>query len=253
MPTTISEICRYPVKGLSAEFLDRVALSPGEGLPHDRRFAIAHGSTNIDPNEPKWLPRSNFLMLAKNEKLAQLEARFDPEAGTLTLARKGKQLMSAKVTEATGKLLVGQFFISFIGSEVRGSPKLVEAKGFMFTDSDAKTLSLINRATVKDLERVARAPVDPRRFRGNLYCLGLDPWQEFEWIGKEIRIGDARLKVLGPIDRWAATNVNPDTAERDLNLPLALQRGFGHVDLGIFLEVIKGAEIAPGAPIEVLD
>lgn len=252
MSTTISEICRYPVKGLNAETLERVVLTPGEGLPHDRRFAIAHGSTNIDPNQPKWLPRSNFLVLAKNEKLAQLDARFDPDAGTLSIARKGKQLMNAKITEATGKLLVGQFFISFMAAEVRGSPKLVEAKDFMFTDSDAKTLSLINRASVKDLERVARAPVDPRRFRGNLYCEGLDAWQEFDWIGKKLRIGDARLKVLGPIDRCAATNVNPDTAERDLNLPLALQRGFGHVNLGIFLEVLDGAEITPGAEIEVV-
>lgn len=253
MSMSIAEIRRYPVKGLTAESLDSVTLARGEGLPHDRRFAIAHGSAQIDANAPRWMPRGNFLMLAKNEKLAQLDARFDPEAGTLTLSRKGKRLMAAKVTEATGKLLVGQFFIGFMGSEVRGAPKLVEARDFMFTDSDAGTLSLINLASVKDLERVARAPVDPRRFRGNLYCEGLPAWREFDWIGKEIRIGTTRLKVLGPIGRCAATNVNPDTAERDLNLPLALQRGFGHSDLGVFLEVAEGSEIAPGATIKAPD
>lgn len=253
MPISIAEIRRYPVKGLTAESLDGVTLARGEGLPHDRRFAIAHGSARIDADAPRWMPRDNFLMLAKNEKLAQLEAHFDPEAGTLTLSRKGKQVMAAKVTEATGKLLVGQFFISFMGPEVRGAPKLVEARDFMFTDSDAGTLSLINLASVKDLERVARKPVDPRRFRGNLYCEGLPAWREFDWIGKEIRIGATRLKVLGPIGRCAATNVNPDTAERDLNLPLALRRGFGHTDLGVFLEVAAGGAIAPGATIEAPD
>ena len=253
MPISIAEIRRYPVKGLTAESLDDVTLARGEGLPHDRRFAIAHGSARIDADAPRWMPRDNFLMLAKNEKLAQLEARFDPETGTLTLSRKGKQVMAAKVTEATGKLLVGQFFIGFMGSEVRGAPKLVEARDFMFTDSDAGTLSLINLASVKDLERVARTSVDPRRFRGNLYCEGLPAWREFDWIGKEIRIGATRLKVLGPIGRCAATNVNPDTAERDLNLPLALRRGFGHTDLGVFLEVAAGGAIAPGATIEAPD
>ena len=43
MVTTVSAIYRHPVKGLSAEKMDRVALMPGECLPHDRRFAIALG------------------------------------------------------------------------------------------------------------------------------------------------------------------------------------------------------------------
>ncbi len=42
MTITVAEICRYPVKGLNAERLARVLLTPGEGLPHDRRFALAH-------------------------------------------------------------------------------------------------------------------------------------------------------------------------------------------------------------------
>jgi uncharacterized protein len=40
---TVTAIYRYPVKGLSAEEMNRVALIPGECLPHDRRFAIALG------------------------------------------------------------------------------------------------------------------------------------------------------------------------------------------------------------------
>ncbi len=63
MTITVAQICRYPVKGLNAERLARVALSPGEGLPHDRRFALAHGSTVFDP-------KTHFLMLMRDEKLA---------------------------------------------------------------------------------------------------------------------------------------------------------------------------------------
>ena len=43
MAGTIDAIYRYPVKGLSAEELDRAPLTPGECLPRDRRFAIALG------------------------------------------------------------------------------------------------------------------------------------------------------------------------------------------------------------------
>ena len=41
MPPRVVDICRYPVKGLSAEHLERAVLARGEGVPHDRRFAIA--------------------------------------------------------------------------------------------------------------------------------------------------------------------------------------------------------------------
>ena len=48
-------IYRYPVKGLSGEKMDKVVLTPGECLPHDRRFAIALGSTRFDPEHPERL------------------------------------------------------------------------------------------------------------------------------------------------------------------------------------------------------
>lgn len=41
MAATVTAIYRYPVKGLSAEKMDRVTLTPGECLSHDRRFVIA--------------------------------------------------------------------------------------------------------------------------------------------------------------------------------------------------------------------
>ncbi len=246
MPITVARICRYPVKGLSAEDLDRVALEPGEGLPHDRRFAIAQGSTQFDPKAPQWQPKTNFLMLMRDEKLAQLGARFDPETEILTLEREGKQVARGKITEPMGKTLIGEFFASFMAGAVRGMPKVLEAPGHMFSDSRHKYLSLINLASVTDLERVVRREVDPLRFRANVYVEGLEAWGEFAWIGKEVTLGSARLRIESPIDRCAATNVNPRTAERDLNIPLSLQRGFGHVDLGVYGRVIEGGELAVG-------
>ena len=66
MTGAITEIYRYPVKGLSAEKLDRVTLTPGECLPHDRRFAIALGSTSFDPAHPEWLSKIHFIMLMRD-------------------------------------------------------------------------------------------------------------------------------------------------------------------------------------------
>jgi len=221
-------------------------LTPGEGLPHDRRFALAHGSTAFDSQAPEWRPKTNFLMPMRDEKLAQLRIAFDEETGELAIHRAGKRVVRAKVTEPLGRTLIEQFFAGFLGAAARGTPKLLEAPGHMFTDTPEKCLSLISLASVTDLERVMRADVDPLRFRANIYFEGAPAWTEFDWIGKEIEIGPARLRVTARIDRCAATSINPVTAARDMNIVKALRRGFGLIDMGVYAEVIGGGEIATG-------
>jgi len=246
MTATIADICRYPVKGLTDEHLERVALAPGEGLPHDRRFALAHGSTRFDPAAPKWMPKTNFLTLMRDERLAQLRARFDPESRVLTIERAGRPVVRADATTPTGRALIGQFFAGFMGDSARGAPRLVEASGHMFSDTPPKVVSIVNLASVRDLERVVRRPVDPIRFRANVYLDGVAPWAEFNWIGGEIALVGARLRVDARINRCAATNVDPETAARDMNIPRILQAGFGHVDMGIYAAVIAGGDIGVG-------
>jgi len=52
---------------MSAAPLARVALAPGECLPHDRRFAIALAATRFDPEHPEWLSKTHFVMLMRDE------------------------------------------------------------------------------------------------------------------------------------------------------------------------------------------
>jgi len=40
--------------------------------------------------------------------------------------------------------------------------------------------------------------------------------------------------------------VAPDTGTRDLNIPLILERGFGHIETGVYGEVVDGGTITPG-------
>lgn len=246
MSINIAAIYRHPVKGLTPESLQQVTLTPGEGLPQDRRFAIAHGSTRIDPSAPAWMPKSNFLMLARNERLARLRSQFDDATGILTIQRDGKTVASANITDHAGRTVIEQFFAAYMAEESRGAPRLVEAPGHMFSDTAAKVVSIIGLESVRDVERVVRAPVDPRRFRANIYVGGGRAWQEFDWPGREIRIGGTRLKVTKKIDRCAATNVDPESGQRDLNIPLALQRGFQHIEVGVYAEVLDGGPIAIG-------
>jgi uncharacterized protein YcbX len=247
MPLAVARICRYPVKGLSAEPLEAVALEPGRAIAGDRRFAIAHGSGALEGELSEWLPKQSFLMLARNERLAALETRFDEKDGTLVVKRGGKPVARGKIVERVGRALIEEFFAAYMREEARGKPRLVRAAaGHTISDHRAAVVSLINLASVRDLERVVGGPVDPIRFRANLYFEGDRPWQEFEWLDREIAVGGARLLVTARIARCAATNVDPKTAARDLNIPRALERGFGHADCGVYARVVGAGGVAVG-------
>src|SRR5215472_1980023 len=155
MAITIAEIYRYPVKGLSAERLNRVALTPGLCLPEDRRFALARASSPFDPERPQWLLKTNFLMLMEDEKLAQLRTRFDPRSGDLHIESDGRELLCARITEAEGRHRVDTFFATFLDGELTGVPRLVEAPGHAFADARRKPnaatdkyVSLVNLASI---------------------------------------------------------------------------------------------------------
>lgn len=249
----IAKIYRYPVKGLSPEPLEAVTLSPGKTLPHDRRFAIAHGSSLYDPGDPAWAPKRQFLMLARNPRLAALETRFDDASGILTIHRDGRQVARGEITRQLGRDLINQFLAAFMADEARGAAKIVEAPGVAFTDTPEDYVSIINAASVLDLERVVRQPIDPRRFRGNLLIDDTVAWVEREWTGRTLAIGDVRLKVVEPIGRCAATNVDPDSGRSDLNIPKSLMDGYGHADCGVYATVLEGGSIAAGNTITLLD
>ena len=250
MTATIAQIHRYPVKGLSPETLSHASLTPGEGLPGDRRFALHVGTTPFDPDSPTWMAKTNFLMLMRDERLAKLRTRFDDASNVLTVERDGKRVAHGDLSEPNGRMVIEQFFAAYMGGETRRSPRVVSAPAHMFSDVAAKVVSIIGLASVRDLERVVRGRVDPLRFRANLYLEDLPAWAEFAWVGREIRLGAVRAKVIKRIVRCAATNVDPQSGARDLNIPLAIERAYGHADCGVYAQILTPGEIRPGDPVE---
>lgn len=249
---SVAALYRYPVKGLSAEALSDVEVAAGRTIPHDRRFAVAHGSAPIDQTDPRWLSKAHFLQLMSNPKLAGLAASYDESTTTLTLTRNGRQVARGALAEQTGRTVIEQFFDAYLQGEMRGRPKLVDRGDQAFSDVDAPFLSILNRATVADIERVVGQPVDPLRFRGNILLDGADAWAEFDWVGKRLGIGTAVLEVVERIGRCAATNVDPSRGVRDLTVPRDLMRGFGHEQCGIYVRVVSRGRLAVGETVQVI-
>lgn len=248
----ITELYRYPIKGLSPEALTQAALRPGKTVSGDRSYAIENGPIGFDPSAPKFSPKINFLMLMKNERLAALRTRFDDASQVLSINDDGKTVAAGNLATEEGRAAIEMFFARNFATELRGPPKILSSPGYSFSDLAAPVISIINLASVASLEGVIGRPVNPLRFRGNLYVTGWEAWSERGFPGKELRIGRARLKVVDEIVRCAATNVDPLTAERDMEIPKTLMRHFGHDFCGVYAEVITGGSIAPGDPIEVV-
>jgi uncharacterized protein YcbX len=243
---SLSAIYRYPVKGLSAEPLPRTRLAPGQTLVADRRYAIENGPSGFDPAAPAYLPKIRFLMLMRNERLARLETRYDDATHVLSVRLAGREVARGDLATAQGRAEIERFFAEFCADELRGPPKVLAADNHSFSDVAKKVISIINLASVAAIEDVLGSAVHPLRFRGNLYVAGWPAWHEFALVGQEIAVGTARLKIVKRIERCAAIDVDPQTGMRDLAIPPALARSFGHSQCGVYASVLTGGEITVG-------
>lgn len=250
---SIASLYRYPVKGLTPERLEVVELEAGRYFPGDRLYAIENGPSGFIPEVPAFQPKIKFLMLMRNERLAALKARYEDETSELVIDLDGKEAVRGRLDMPEGRAAIEEFFQRYSRYELRGAPRVLAAPdGFRFVDTTEGFVSLINLASCRALGEIIGQPVDPLRFRGNLYLDGMEPWEEFDLVGHTIEVGNqVRLKVTQRIFRCAATNVDPMTAKRDLDVPGTLMRSFGHTDCGIFAEIERGGLIAEGDAVRI--
>jgi uncharacterized protein YcbX len=247
IPATVDAIYRYPVKGLSPERLPAAALAVGATLAGDRRFAIENGPSGFSAAAPAYLPKQRFLMLMKNERLARLDTKFDDAAHRLTVRENGAEAASGGLDSVAGRASVEAFFARLCADELRWPPKILEAPGHSFSDVAKKVVSIINLASVAALEDMIGRPVDPLRFRGNLYVRGWPAWSELGLVGRDIAIGaTVRARIVKRIVRCAATNVAPGAGIRDMNIPQTLMQQLGHADCGVYAEITAAGDVAPG-------
>ncbi len=252
----VESLYRYPVKGLTPEPLTQTNLTPGKCIPWDRAFALKQGDAELDEQNPLWIPKMNFMCLAKNAKAAALKTHFDDTTGLLNVNSPQGPLAASPFT-AEGQAALTRYFTAFLGPEARfgaqgEAPQFRFFPGHSFCDHRTQVISLIGLSSLAALEQAVGAPRDKRRFRANIYIEGSEPWAEFSWLGRKLVIGEVEMVVQERIDRCAATMVNPDTAERDANPPKELREHFGHIDLGVFAEVTKGGNIRPGDVMRVV-
>lgn len=246
----IARLYRYPVKGLSPERLTSVQVVAGEGFPLDRMYALLRTSEEFDPESPTWLSKANFIMLMLHEQIATLKTRYVHQDRCLHVKTPDGRERAFMLGEDAGREALAQFFLAFMPRQLSDAPRLVVAPGHQFTDKAEKFISLINFASLRELEQRWGQELDPLRFRANVYIDHAPAFSEFDWVGQDIQLGAVTARVVKRNGRCAATNVNPDTGERDRNVPGMLRTDFGHKDLGVYLTVLQNGGLHEGDPVK---
>lgn len=239
MSGRVTQIWRHPIKAHGREALDRVTLSAHECLPFDRAWAVAHELSDADGSE--WVRCGNFSRGAKAPQLMAISAEMDETAGTITLHHPDRPDLTIDPDRD------GTTFLDWVRplmpEDRTQSARLVRAQARGMTDAPFPSITICNMASHRAVEAQIGQPLSIHRWRGNIWLEGLEPWEEFDWIGREIRIGGATFSVRERTGRCAATTANPETGQRDADTLGAL-RHWGHTDFSVQAEVTTGGEIA---------
>lgn len=252
MHARIASLYRHPVKGFTPERLAGAELVAGQCFPCDRLYAVEDGPSGFDPAAPAHISKMKFTVAAKIPDVVKARTAYDEATGVLTARAEGRPDFAGDLREDEGRRGFEAWLADLLGDTVRGPLRVVEGPGdHRFMDSRSGYVSIVNLASVRDLETRLGRPVDPLRFRANLYVEGWPAWVENDWSGRAMRVGAAHAEVLKPIVRCAATHVDPVTAERDIELVKALFDNYGHMLCGIYLKVEQGGAVAEGDEVEL--
>lgn len=253
MVATVSALYRHPVKGFTPERLSSADLAVGEGFPCDRLYAVEVGPSGFDPASPAFVSKMKFAVLARIAEVARARTAYDEVSGVFSAGAEGLADIAADLTTAPGRDAFAAWLTTLLGDEADAPLKVITAPGtWRFMDHPLGHVSIINMASLRDLEQRIGKRLDPLRFRGNLYVEGLEPWVENQWQGRSLRLGEATASVFKPIVRCVATHVDPVTAERDIDVVKALFDHYGHTLFGLYVQTTAAGCVAEGDTLELI-
>lgn len=237
----LAQIWRHPIKGVGAEALAHVGLHVDRPLPLDRAWAVLEeGGEAADG----WRACRNFIRGAKASALMAVTARVMGEEIHLSHPERPDLTITPGTPDAGPALIA--WLRPIYPTDRRAPAALVKAPAIGMSDAPYASVAVLNCASLRALSDKLGQTLDPRRFRGNLWLDGLAPWEEFDLLGKRLRIGEAELEVIEPITRCRATEANPETGQRDAATLAALEDGWGHTDFGIYAMVRRAGRVAIG-------
>ncbi len=248
-PARVTALSVTAVKGMRLQTTDAITLTR-QGARGDRRLFM------IDA-------RSRMVNGKQLPALMQLSSQLDEQRGELTISFPDGRRLSAVIEpgEPVGARAYGDIWEGTLVdgpwnqalSEHAGQPLRLVASACATDRGEQGAVSLISRASLARLAQEAGAErVDARRFRMTIEFDGVAAHAEDQWIGRELAVGGARLRVEGHIGRCLVTSRDPESGE--ITLPtLDLLRAYRAelqttepLAFGIHASVLRAGEVRVG-------
>ena len=252
MPT-VSLISIAPVKALGLLHPDEVELT-AEGVAENRRLYLVDATGRLFGG-------------TRHGPLVRVRPDYDDDSGRLVLTFPDGSVVAGEV--ALGEPIETDFFGRPVRSRVVEGPwaeALSEYAGAELRlarterpgdGPDVQVATVVSEASCEELARHAAAPVDPRRFRMLLTLAGCGAHEEDTWAGRRVRMGDAVLRIGGPVPRCVVTTQDPATGVSDLDTlrtigEYRVQRRGDAPDFGVYADVEEPGTVRVGDPVSPL-
>ena len=242
----VKKLFYCPVKSLSFNESKSLKIIYNVGIKYDRFIAFTRGldkKSAIKFNNSKNRNLNYFLTLKNSPYLKKYNFIFDTKKNSIELFLNSDRIIQARIDDIN-EINKVEKYIENIHKNIKKPVYFIHNNKLPFFDTTPNiSISLINLNSVKDLEIKLKKKIEYERFRGNILIDNLKPWEEFNLINKNIKIGNVEFFVESKIPRCSATNINPKNYNLDINLPNKLIKLYGHKDLGIYLIPINSGSI----------
>ncbi|GAB5435177.1 MOSC domain-containing protein [Falsiruegeria mediterranea] len=242
----VTSLWRHPIKSHGREAVQQATFTPGQTMPGDRIWAVAHERSKADGSE--WVPCANFSRGAKAPQLMAMSCKL-LDSGRIILSHPERSDLEFDPETDTQPFL--DWVKPLMPADRAASARLVRVPGRGMTDADFPSVTLCNMASHRAVERQLGQDLSIHRWRGNVWFDQVPEWQELDWVGREVQIGEAVFRVIEPTTRCLATTANPETGIRDVDTLGALSH-WGHQDFSVQAEVIQGGQLSVGDKVTLL-
>ncbi len=255
---TVARFNVTPVKSTALHHPDRLRFD-ARGAIGDRRFFLVDGN-------------GKRFSGATKAPLIPVRANYDEERDVLELRLPDGIVVTGR-PEPDGESLVADFY---------GRPVRARTIDGDFTEAlsryaghevrlarpdhpgdalDVRPVTLVSLESVAELARQGGhdGTLDPGRFRMTIEIEGVArPHEEDSWAGRDVRVGEVRLRVAEPVPRCVVTTLDPATGRRDFPTLRVIRdyRGTNarkQLEFGVYAEVVEPGEARVGDPVEPVE
>jgi uncharacterized protein YcbX len=260
----VAALYRYPVKGFTPEPCETLTVLDEGRIAGDR--ALAFRFANAPMPDAAWSRKQECVVLMNTPGLARLQVRLDHQALRLAIALDGAVLADEALDPAGRERLaaaLADYALKLPDNPLAGHPERLPLRLIgdgvtpRYQDNEGGQATLHSR---ESLAAVAAATGDPAldeaRFRSNIAIEGVAAWEEQDWLGRRLRVGEVEFEVARRKTRCLATHANPVTGERDVRVMQTLMKTFAQKEPTFAIGMVtrgRGGRIGVGDEVRVVD